>query len=135
MLDTPLHEVLGLACAWLLIGALGLARAGSAGWATRVLYPAGAIVGLGLAAAALLAIFQPATATVLPLGLPDLPFHARLDALSAFFLLLLGAVSAGVSIYACGYFRQAQGTAPGLLCLYYHVFLASMALVMGADDA
>ena len=28
---------------------------------------------------------------VLPLGLPDLPFHLRLDALSAFFLLLLGA--------------------------------------------
>ena len=26
---------------------------------------------------------------VLPLGLPDLPFHLRLDALSAFFLLLL----------------------------------------------
>ncbi|HSC00052.1 MAG TPA: hydrogenase 4 subunit B, partial [Burkholderiaceae bacterium] len=28
-----------------------------------------------------------------------------------------------------------QGTAPGLLCLYYHVFLAAMALVMVADDA
>jgi len=27
---------------------------------------------------------------VLPLGLPDLPFHLRLDALSAFFVLLLG---------------------------------------------
>ena len=69
------------------------------------------------------------------MGLPDLPFHARLDALSAFFLLLLGAVSAGVSVYAGGYFRQAQGTAPGLICLYFHVFLASMALVMVADDA
>ena len=33
----------------------------------------------------------PPSTTVLPLGLPDLPFHLRLDALSAFFLLLLGA--------------------------------------------
>jgi len=135
MLATPLHDVLAVACAWLLIGALGLLRAGSVGWATRVLYPAGAIVGLGLAAIALLAVFEPAASMVLPLGLPDLPFHARLDALSAFFLLLLGAVSAGVSVYAGGYFRQTRGTSPGLICLYFHVFLASMALVMVADDA
>ena len=135
ILATPLHQVLALACAWLVIGALGLLRAGSVGWTTRVLYPAGALVGLCLATVALLAIFEPAVSLVLPLGLPDLPFHARLDPLSAFFLLLLGAVSAGVSVYAGGYFRQAQGTEPGLLCLYFHVFLASMALVMVADDA
>ena len=135
MLASSLHQVLALACAWLVIGALGLLRQDSVGWTTRILYPAGAIVGLGLATVALLAIFEPAASLVLPLGLPDLPFHARLDALSAFFLLLLGAVAAGVSVYAGGYFRQAQGTAPGLLCLYFHVFLASMALVMLADDA
>ncbi len=135
MLATPLHDVLALACAWLAIGALGLLRHDSIGWATRVLYPAGAVAGLALATVALLAIFQPAVALVLPLGLPDLPFHARLDALSAFFLLLLGAVAAGVSVYAGGYFRRLEGTPPGLLCLYFHVFLASMALVMVADDA
>jgi formate hydrogenlyase subunit 3/multisubunit Na+/H+ antiporter MnhD subunit len=135
VLATHLHDVLALACAWLAIGALGLARPASAAWATRVLYPAGALAGLALAATALAAIFQPAVETVLPLGLPDLPFHARLDALSAFFLLLLGAVAAGVSVYAGGYFRQPRGTGPGLICLYYHVFLASMALVMVADDA
>ncbi|MFY9314949.1 MAG: hydrogenase 4 subunit B [Burkholderiales bacterium] len=130
-----MHDVLALACAWLAIGALGLVRAGSTAWTTRVLYPAGALVGLALAAAGLAAIFQPAAEAVLPLGLPDLPFHARLDALSAFFLLLLGAVAAGVSVYAGGYFRQPQGSAPGLICLYYHLFLAAMALVMVADDA
>jgi formate hydrogenlyase subunit 3/multisubunit Na+/H+ antiporter MnhD subunit len=135
MLATPLHDVLALACAWLAIGALGLLRHDSIGWATRFLYPAGAVVGLALAAVALLAIFQPAAALVLPLGLPDLPFHARVDALSAFFLLLLGAVAAGVSVFSGGYFRRLEGTAPGLLCLYFHVFLASMALVMVADDA
>ena len=132
---TPLEGALAAAAAWLALGALGLVRPASVRWATRVLYPAGALVGLALAAVALGAIFSPATELVLPLGLPDLPFHARLDALSAFFLMLLGAVSAGVSVYACGYFRQPQGTAPGLIALYLHVFLASMALVMLADDA
>jgi hydrogenase-4 component B len=135
LLATPLHQVLALASAWLVIGALGLLRQDHVGWTTRVLYPAGATVALVLATVALLAIFGPAVSLVLPLGLPDLPFHARLDALSAFFLLLLGAVAAGVSVYAGGYFRQAQGTSPGLVCLYFHVFLASMALVMVADDA
>jgi formate hydrogenlyase subunit 3/multisubunit Na+/H+ antiporter MnhD subunit len=110
-------------------------RPASITWATRVLYPAGALVGLALAAAALSSIFLPAASLVLPLGLPNLPFHARLDALAAFFLLLLGMASTGISLFASGYFRQEQGTAPGLLCLYYHVFLAAMALVLVADDA
>ena len=72
---------------------------------------------------------------VLPLGLPDLPFHLRLDSLSAFFLLLLGAAGAGISLFSAGYFRPSEGAAPGLLCLQYHTFLAAMALVIVADDA
>jgi len=132
---SALEGTLAAATAWLTLGALGLVRPASVRLATRFLYPAGALVGLALAALALGAIFSPPTELVLPLGLPDLPFHARIDALSAFFLMLLGAVSAGVSVYACGYFRQSQGTAPGLIALYLHVFLASMALVMVADDA
>jgi len=56
--------------------------------------------------------------------------------LSAFFLLLLGVVAAGVSVFASGYFRKGEGaTPPGLQCLYYHLFLASMGLVLLADDA
>jgi len=38
-------------------------------------------------------------------------------------------------VFAAGYFRSGEGTAPGLLCLQYHVFLASMAMVLLADDA
>jgi hydrogenase-4 component B len=67
---------------------------------------------------------------VLPLGLPDLPFHVRLDALSGFFLLLFGVAGAGISTFAAGYFRSGEGTALGLLCLQYHIFLASMAAVV-----
>ena len=54
---------------------------------------------------------------MLPLGLPGLPFHLRLDALSAFFLMVIGAGAAGVSVFAAGYFRKGEGTPPGLLCL------------------
>ena len=72
---------------------------------------------------------------VLPIGLPTLPFHLRLDSLSAFFLMVIGATAAGVSAFAAGYFRRGEGTPPGLLCLEYHLFLASMVGVVLADDA
>ena len=77
----------------------------------------------------------PPQSAILPLGLPDLPFHLRLDPLSAFFLLLLGATGTAISLYSAGYFRSSEGTAPGLICFEYHAFLAAMALVMIADDA
>jgi formate hydrogenlyase subunit 3/multisubunit Na+/H+ antiporter MnhD subunit len=118
--------------AWIAVGLGGIAAPRLAG---RVLYPAGAAIGLALAALALAALLAPPSVRVLPLGLPDLPFHARLDALSAFFLVLLGGVAAGVSVFASGYLRAQQGTGAGLMCLSYHLFLASMALVLLADDA
>ena len=90
---------------------------------------------LVLAALALFALPSLAQTTVLPIGLPGLPFHLRLDALSAFFLVLLGLASAGISVYAGGYFREGEGAAPGVLCLQYHAFLVGMAMVMLADDA
>jgi len=130
-----LDAALALAGAWLAIGLLAMAAPRSLALATRLLFPAGAVIGLALAVVALHALFEPPAARLLPLGLPDLPFHARLDALSAFFLLLLGAVSAGVSIFASGYLRAGQDTPPGLYCLCYHAFLAAMALVLVADDA
>jgi formate hydrogenlyase subunit 3/multisubunit Na+/H+ antiporter MnhD subunit len=131
----PLQSILAAVAAWLLIGIGGLVRPSSLVLAARALFPAGALVGLAVAAVAFTSVFRDPQTLVLPLGLPDLPFHARLDALSAFFLLLLGAVAAGVSVFASGYLRQGEGTAPGLQCAYYHLFLASMALVLVADDA
>jgi formate hydrogenlyase subunit 3/multisubunit Na+/H+ antiporter MnhD subunit len=120
---------------WLAIAALGLARARDLGFVSRILFPVGAVAGLLLAAAGALAIGAPAQALVLPLGLPDLPFHLRLDPLAAFFLLLLGAAAAAVSLFSAGYSRSSDGAPPGLVCFHYHVFLASMALVLLADDA
>jgi formate hydrogenlyase subunit 3/multisubunit Na+/H+ antiporter MnhD subunit len=50
-------------------------------------------------------------------------------------LFLLGAASAGISLFGAGYFRRGEGTLPGLLGLQYHLFLASMGAVLLADDA
>jgi hydrogenase-4 component B len=127
--------VIAAIAAWLVIGVLGLIRPRSIVYVGRILFNAGALVGLALAFVALLSIGNAAESVVLPLGLPDLPFHFRLDPLSAFFMMLLGGASTGISIFASGYFRPSEGAAPGLVSLQYHVFLAAMALVLIADDA
>ena len=132
---THLDFVIGIVLFWLAIGAFGLLRPIQSASATRFLYASGAIGGVALAVVALAAIGASPASLVLPLGLPDLPFHTRLDALSAFFLLVLGATGAGISCYAAGYFAESHGGEGGLTCLQYHWFLASMALVLIADDA
>lgn len=127
--------VAGVVAFWLLLGIAALRggsdRAGQAG----LIFPAGALGGLALAVIGFLGLGAPAETAVLALGLPDLPFHLRLDALSAFFLLLLGAASAGVSLHAGGYFQRGGGGDIRLLGLQYHLFLASMVTVLVADDA
>jgi formate hydrogenlyase subunit 3/multisubunit Na+/H+ antiporter MnhD subunit len=133
--ESPLAACLALLAAWMVIGLAGLLRPGSLRFAGRTLFPLGALCGIGLAAVALASLGRPAETLVLPIGLPDLPFHLRRDALSSAFLALLGAVSAGISVFGAGYFRRGQGAPPGLLCLQYHFFLASMGLVLLADDA
>ena len=120
---------------WLAIGAAGLIAPRNIGYVGRTLFPLGALGSLALAAIGLAALGAAPQTMVLAIGLPQLPFHLRLDALSALFLVLLGAASAGISIYAAGYFRRGEGTPPGLQCLQYHVFLASMTMVLLADDA
>ncbi len=124
-----------LLAAWGLIGLAGLLRPGSLAFVARTLFPLGAICGVALAVVATLSLAMPAERVTLVIGLPDLPFHLRRDPLSSFFLILLGVASAGVSAFAAGYFRKGAGALPGLLCLQYHVFLASMGLVLLANDA
>ena len=130
-----LDWVLVVVVAWMLIGVLGVFALRRFRFVAVVLFPVGGafsllLLGVGLSAA----LSTPETA-VLPIGLPQLPFHLRLDSLSAFFLIVIGGVAAGVSAFAAGYFRKGEGTPPGLICLEYHVFLASIAMVVIADDA
>ncbi len=134
-LSSPLSGSLVAAVSWLVIAALSLIPAGNAFIVRRLAFLAGALVGLALAAFGLQAIWMSPEQMTLPLGLPDLPFHLRIDPLAGFFLLLLGAVSAGVSVYATGYFRNESAERLTLIGLEYHVFLASMAFVILANDA
>lgn len=130
-LDWVLVVVLG----WIAIALAGVIWLRQFRIVAGVLFPLSALLSIGLLAVALPAAFGTPEVAVLPLGLPDLPFHLRLDSLSAFYLALVGAVSAGVSLFAAGYFRAGEGTPPGLICLEYHLFMASIALVVVADDA
>jgi hydrogenase-4 component B len=132
---SALHVIVAAIAAWLTIGVLALLSVRDSARIIRLLFIVGTGVGLLLAVVAFMAMGQIAQSIVLPLGLPDLPFHLRLDSLSAFFLLLLGVTAAGISLFSAGYFRDSEGSAPGLLCLQYHTFLAAMALVLVADDA
>jgi hydrogenase-4 component B len=130
-----LDWVLLLVVGWLLIGVAGVLALRNLRVVATLLFPLSGACSLGLLFVAVLAATGTPEVAVLPLGLPQLPFHLRLDTLSAFFLIVIGGVSAGVSAFAAGYFRKGEGTPPGLICLEYHVFLASMAMVVIADDA
>jgi len=73
---------------------------------------------------------------VVPLGLPDLPFHLRLDVLSGYFLMIIGLLALFVSIYSIGYVRGFLGVRPVTsLVVFSTFFLAGMFLVVLADDA
>jgi hydrogenase-4 component B len=130
-----LDGILACLLAWLAVGVAGIFALRNFRVVARILFPLSAALSVALAAFALAALPAPPQASILALGLPGLPFHVRLDALGAFFLVLLGVTSAGISIYAGGYFRQGEGTPPGLMCLQYHIFLCGIAMVLLADDA
>jgi len=70
---------------------------------------------------------------ILPLGLPWLGAHFRLDALSAFFLAIVNLGAAMASLFALGY--GAHETAPHRIVPFYPAFLAGMNLVLLAADA
>ena len=70
---------------------------------------------------------------VLPIGLPWIGSHFRLDALSAFFLVVINLGAAAASLYGLGYGRLEQ--VPQRVLPFFPAFLAGMNLVLLADDA
>ena len=120
-----------------IFGLLGLGIAG-VGLALRplgrtVVYAAAAglcgVIGL----LALIGLGRAPSTILLPLGLPWVGAHLRLDALSSFFAFVVGVGGAGASVYALGYGRHEQ--APQRVLPFYPVFLAGLFLVLLADDA
>lgn len=116
------------------LAVLGLA-AGDRTWATTTVYGgclvvATLLVGCGLAA---VSRTEPLATLVLPLGLPWLGMHLRLDALSGFFVLVINLGALLVSLYALGYARSES--APRRVLPFVPAFLSGMNLVLIADDA
>ena len=70
---------------------------------------------------------------VLPIGLPWVGSHFRLDALSAFFLVVINLGAAAASLYGLGHSRHEQDQQRVLP--FFPAFLAGMNLVLLADDA
>jgi hydrogenase-4 component B len=124
----------------LLICVVGLLGLGVAG-AILALHSLGRAVVYGTAAGlcgvigllALVALNRAPSTIVLPLGLPWIGAHLRLDALSSFFAFVVGLGGVGASVYALGYGRHEQ--APQRVLPFYPVFLAGLFLVLLADDA
>jgi formate hydrogenlyase subunit 3/multisubunit Na+/H+ antiporter MnhD subunit len=98
-------------------------------------YLTAAVAGALIALAALWTLASAAApvAAVLPLGLPWLGGHFRVDALSAFFLLIVNGAAVLISLYALEY--GTHDDEPGRVLPFYPLFLAAMNLVLAADDA
>ena len=69
----------------------------------------------------------------LPIGLPWLGAHFRLDALASFFLIVVNLGGAAASLYGLGYGHH--DPAPHRVLPFFPAFLAGMNLVVLADDA
>jgi hydrogenase-4 component B len=106
--------------------------------------PAGAVLVYGacllatgmacvVALAALLGMVSSGATLTLPIGLPWLGAHFRLDALSAFFLLVINLGGAAASLFGLGYGRHEES--PGRVLPFYPAFLAGMNLVLISADA
>ncbi len=131
-----MSTALALTCIAILLAngvlAVGLARRPAAGTAVYGIALAVSLVML-IGALWRLVAFTTADAVVLPLGLPWIGAHFRIDALSAFFLVVVNLGGAGASLFALGYGRHEH--APERVLPFYTVFLAAMNMVVLADDA
>src|SRR6516165_968928 len=129
--------LLALACAAVLIATAALAVViADAARARLIVYGVCLIASLALFSIALLALLgisHAPSAASLPLGLPWLGAHFRLDALSAFFLAVVNLGAAAACLFALGYGRHED--APRRVLPFYPAFLAGMSIVVLADDA
>jgi formate hydrogenlyase subunit 3/multisubunit Na+/H+ antiporter MnhD subunit len=81
----------------------------------------------------LVADAQSVSDLTLPIGLPWLGAHFRLDALASFFLVVVNLGGAAASLYGLGYGHH--DPAPHRVLPFFPAFLVGMNLVVLADDA
>jgi formate hydrogenlyase subunit 3/multisubunit Na+/H+ antiporter MnhD subunit len=127
-------SVIELGCVAVLMGVAVLAVIlGRSKLATPLVYGACLITSALACAVAFFQIAAEPWAITLPLGLPWIGAHFRIDALAAFFLIVVNLGGAAASLYSMGYGRHE--TAPLRVLPFFPAFLGGMNLVVLADDA
>lgn len=106
VLIAPLYALTALACLIGMVAALGTLFAADAAAVNRL---------------------------VLPVGLPDVQSHLRLDGLAALFLVIVNIGGIAAAVYGIGY--DAHTSQPARILAPFPLFLAGMNLVPVADDA
>ncbi len=120
----------------LLATAVAAVAIGRHPWGRPLVYGVSLTASAVAGAAALVHLVAPAggdLTVILPLGLPWLGMHLRLDALAAFFLVVVNLGAAAASLYGIGYGRHES--APQRVLPFFPAFLAGMTMVLLAADA
>ncbi|WOJ90652.1 hydrogenase 4 subunit B [Methylocapsa polymorpha] len=131
-----MSALVGLSCVGAFLGVALLAvLIGRSRDVTVAVYSACLLISLVGLVAALVHLLggAPASDVTLPLGLPWVGAHFRVDALAAFFLAVVNLGAAAASVYAIGYGRHEPE--PQRVLPFIPAFLAGMNLVVLADDA
>jgi len=92
-----------------------------------------AATGLLAIISGILGLLSGDSAITLPLGLPWLPMHLRIDALASFFLLVIGSLLLPVAIYSQGYLRSETQLTP--LAIFMPLFVLGMLGIVLSNDA
>src|SRR5215468_10188963 len=102
--------------------------------ASAVIYSASLIVTLVLGIVGLVSLSGHTSSTAtLPFGLPWLGAHFRMDALTAFFIIVVNLGGAAASLFALGYGQHEHS--PIRVLPFYPAYIAGMNLVVLSDDA
>ncbi|MGA2290886.1 hydrogenase 4 subunit B [Bradyrhizobium sp.] len=129
--------VLQMSCVagWLAIAVLAIIPGRSKGSTTLVYAATLAVCAVALFGSMGWLMGERANASelTLPLGLPWLGAHFRLDAMASFFLVVVNLGGAAASLYGLGYGHHEPS--PQRVLPFFPAFLAGMNLVVLADDA
>jgi formate hydrogenlyase subunit 3/multisubunit Na+/H+ antiporter MnhD subunit len=126
--------VLACVAVWLALAAIAVLL-GRSPSAAGIIYGASLATALIAFFASVVHLLGPSVpiGMTLPLGLPWIGAHFRIDALAAFFLAVVDLGAAAASLFALGYGRHERE--PLRVLPFYPAFLAAMNLVVLADDA